>query len=93
MASVSKKWKLGHKVRDAVTGFVGIATSKIEFLNGCVQVCITGRANDEKEGREIQIDTDQVSYVGPGVIKEKEPTKRKKPIGGPSVQRITTRKI
>lgn len=32
--------KLGTKVKDKVTGFVGIATSRIEFLNGCVQYSV-----------------------------------------------------
>ena len=29
------KIKLGIKVRDKVTGFEGIATARIKYLNGC----------------------------------------------------------
>ncbi len=29
--------KLGVTVKDLVTGFKGIATSRVEYLNGCVQ--------------------------------------------------------
>ena len=28
---------LGMKVQDVVTGFEGIATSRVEYLNGCIQ--------------------------------------------------------
>lgn len=28
---------LGSKVRDQITGFEGIATSRIEYITGCVQ--------------------------------------------------------
>jgi hypothetical protein len=30
--------RLGDKVRDRVTGYSGIATSRTEFLNGCIQI-------------------------------------------------------
>ena len=33
-------FKLGDKVRDVVSGFEGIATAKVEFLNGCIQYCL-----------------------------------------------------
>ena len=32
--------KLGAKVKDKVTGLVGIATARIEFLNGCIQYTV-----------------------------------------------------
>lgn len=32
--------KLGDKVRDAVTGFEGIAVAKTEWLNGCMRVTV-----------------------------------------------------
>ena len=31
---------LGTKVKDSITGFTGIATSRTVFLNGCVQYCV-----------------------------------------------------
>lgn len=33
----AKKIKLGKKYRDTVTGFEGTATSRHEYLNGCVR--------------------------------------------------------
>jgi hypothetical protein len=32
--------KLGTKVKDSITGFEGIATSRTEYLYGCVRVCV-----------------------------------------------------
>ena len=33
--------KLGTKVKDSITGFEGIATSRVEYLIGCTQIGIT----------------------------------------------------
>jgi len=41
--------KLGDEVRDAVTGFKGIAVSKVEYLTGCMQYGVSGGV--DKEGR------------------------------------------
>ena len=30
---------MGKEVKDIVTGFKGIVTAKIEYLNGCIQFC------------------------------------------------------
>jgi hypothetical protein len=40
--------KLGQKVRDTVTGHEGVATSKVEYLNGSVRFCVEGKAIDGK---------------------------------------------
>lgn len=49
---------LGFKVKDKVTGFKGIVTSKVEYLNGCVQVCVkpqTGKDGKMPDGQYIDI--------------------------------------
>lgn len=33
--------KLGNKVKDSITGFTGIATTRTEYLYGCVHIGIT----------------------------------------------------
>jgi len=33
--------RLGNKVRDKVSGIEGIVTGRCEYLNGCVQYCVT----------------------------------------------------
>jgi len=35
-----KEIRLGQKVKDKVTGFTGIAIARVEYLNGCVQICV-----------------------------------------------------
>ncbi len=37
---VDQNIELGDTVRDLITGFEGIAISRIEYLNGCVQICV-----------------------------------------------------
>ena len=72
------KIKLGDKVRDKVTGFEGIATSRVEYINKCVQFCVKpkmGKDNKMPDGEYIDID--QLEVVGEGVLIESEPT------GGP----------
>ena len=41
--------ELGQKVRDRVTGFEGVATSKVEYLNGCVQYCVKPRVGEDNK--------------------------------------------
>lgn len=43
--------KLGSKVRDSITGFTGIATSRTEYLHGCVHVGVT--PTELKDGKPI----------------------------------------
>lgn len=71
---------LGNKVRDRVTGFTGIATSKVEYLNGCVQYCIMPAA-DKKTGKVEDgryVDSQQIEILGVGV------TVLARPTGGPA---------
>ena len=51
--------ELGQKVKDKVTGFTGIATAKIEYLNGCVQFQVSPKVspkNSFQEGKYIDIE-------------------------------------
>lgn len=72
--------KLGQKVRDTVTGFVGVATSKVEYMNGCVQFCVKPSVDEDGKMQDGHyIDIDQLEVVD-------ETTKRmvkEKPTGGP----------
>ena len=66
--------KLGAKVKDKVTGFTGIATSKVEYLNGCVQFCVVPRVKqkDNKMPDGVYVDIQQLERVGKGVVIEKK---------------------
>jgi len=98
-----KQIELGNKVRDAVTGFVGIATARWEFLNGCRQFQITGQVAKDGEIRTVDVDAEQVKYVAQGVAKKKPASKAtsagtsaargtRQGQGGPSRYGIVTRK-
>lgn len=64
------KITLGQKLRDKVTGFEGIAISRVEYLNGCVQFCLKPKINKkspEKIEDGIYVDEGQLEVVGDGV--------------------------
>jgi hypothetical protein len=69
------EFKLGSKLRDTVTGFEGIATAKITYLNGCIQYCVKPKVTKAKsdtmpEGQYI--DAQQLELVDKGIsIKQK----------------------
>lgn len=42
-----KRIKLGTKVIDKVTGFEGIATSRVEYINGCIQYGVTPKVKKD----------------------------------------------
>lgn len=60
--------KLGDEVKDKVTGFKGIATSRVEYLNGCVQFCVEPKL--DKDGKKVKyeyIDQGQLERIGDGI--------------------------
>lgn len=61
--------ELGSKVRDIVTGFEGIASSRIEYLNGCIQYGVKPKVS--KGATKIEdteyIDEGQLEVIGNGV--------------------------
>lgn len=66
------KVKLGDKVRDKVSGYEGIATSRTEFLNGCFQIEITpklkkGTTPSVEQIQGIAIDEQQLERVSCGI--------------------------
>jgi len=70
--------KLGDKVKDKISGFTGIMTAKVEYLNGCNQIGIAPKVDKEGKMRSVEyFDDIQVVLVGKGVNLESKPT------GGP----------
>ena len=60
--------KIGQKMRCKITGFEGIATSKIEYLNGCIQYCIKPKMDKDgkmPEGEFIDVEQLEVIYKLP----------------------------
>lgn len=69
--------KLGTKVKDSITGFVGFATARCEYINGCVQFEIT--PEELKDGipqKEYWLDEQRVESIEEEVTK-KPPRNRK----------------
>ena len=63
-----KEIKLGQKVRDTITGIEGIATSKTEYLNGCVQYELTrrikkGEVLTAESIQGINVDSQQLEVI------------------------------
>ena len=70
---------MGQKVKDRVSGFVGIAVARVEFLNGCVRIAIQPKVS--KDGKVVgstYFDIEQLEVVeGAKAIKIRE-----RPSGG-----------
>lgn len=59
---------LGKEVKCKITGFNGIATAKIEYINGCVQYCVKPKMVDNSKMPDGEyIDVEQLELVSAGV--------------------------
>ena len=75
---MTERFKLGDKVRDKISGLEGIITSKIEFLNGCIQYGIQPPVSENGDMREVEyIDEGQLER-----IKEKTTIIKQENVGG-----------
>lgn len=62
--STNWKFKLGEKVKDRVTGFKGTITSRIEYLNGCLQYCVEPKVGKEGKKMDYQyVDEGQLELI------------------------------
>lgn len=48
------KIKLGEEYKDSVTGFVGTATSRTEYLTGCVHIGLQPKVDKDNKIPEAQ---------------------------------------
>lgn len=71
---------LGDKVRDKTSGFTGIATSKTEFLNGCIQFGVQGKSFKNHLPDAVAIDQQSLELVN----KPKAKKIKKESTGGPN---------
>jgi len=59
---------LGARVRDTVTGFTGVATARVEYLNGCIQYCVKPVVGDDGKMPDGEyLDIGQLEVVDGGV--------------------------
>jgi hypothetical protein len=76
----SEMFTLGQRLRDRVSGFEGIATGRLQYLNGCVQYLL--RPKIGADGKTIDgewFDDQQIEFVDEGI------TVAPKRTGGPSI--------
>lgn len=86
------KFKLGQRLRCTVTGFEGIATTRVEYLNGCVQYCVKPPCAEPKDGEPMKlpegnyIDDAQLVLVDEGILDPpaSEQKLSEASVGGPS---------
>lgn len=63
------KFILGNRIKDAVTGFTGIAVARIEYINGCVQYGIKPNVDKDGKMQEVHyIDQEQLRFVDDGIV-------------------------
>lgn len=64
MKETKFKFSNGDKVVDRLTGFSGIITAVVEYLNGCIRYQIQPPINEKGEYREsVIIDEQQLDLV------------------------------
>lgn len=59
--------KVGNTLRCKVSGLIGIATARVEYLNGCVQFCIIPKSDGTKYPDGTYLDIGQLEFVDEGV--------------------------
>ena len=56
--------KLGNKAKDKITGFVGIAVARTEYLTGCTRISLQSpELHDGKPQDWVGFDEDQLELV------------------------------
>jgi len=82
---MNRKIKCGDKVKDPITGFRGTVTQMTEFINGCIQCCVTPKIDrDGKYPESVDIDIQQLELITPKKTAPKKTVKKEVPPGGPS---------
>jgi len=72
---------MGDRVRDIVTGFTGVVIGRTSYINGCEQVLVQPRIDDNGKCPEgLWIDVDRVEVVQKAAVT----IPRRSAPGGPS---------
>lgn len=75
---------IGHMVKDIVTGFKGIATTKMTSLNGCVFFMVQPKMSKKirAQPKEVMISSKLLEIIGEGLV-DKAIEAASNPTGGP----------
>lgn len=69
--------RLGDKMRDAVTGFEGVAIGYVQYFSGCNQYLLTGRiGSDGKKPEGEWFDEERLAVVEEGDVRDLLPGRR-----------------
>ena len=60
---------LGDKVKDKVSGVIGIVVSRSDYLHGCIRVSIHPVGKQGKDGKWLTFDEPQLKIVEKSVYK------------------------
>ena len=82
-------FNFGDKVKDRISGYVGIVIANTEWFNGCVRVTVQSQklAKDGKVADNQTFDIEQLELVKAAAV----PVKRR-PTGGPMDDRAALRR-
>lgn len=71
---MAHKFKLGSKIRDMVSGLTGITTSRIEYLNGCIQYSIRMPLKETAVNlpESYWFDEAQLEFIDNGIVVEQK---------------------
>ena len=47
-------FELGTKVTDEITGFMGIITARVEYINGCRQYGVVPRVDKDGKSQDVE---------------------------------------
>ena len=61
--------KLGSKAKDVITGFSGIVVSRVQYITGCDQYCLTPKLKDGLVVAGEYFDENRLEVTGKGVRK------------------------
>lgn len=60
--------RFGNRVRDIVTGFEGIVTARVEFINGIVNYLVSPPVAEDGDMREdMWVSACRIEYIDEGV--------------------------
>lgn len=85
------KFKLGSLAECTITGFKGILTARVEYLNGCVQYCIKSPIDKDGKIKDGEyFDESQINVIKtPPQVAASRIAEKKSP-GGPQRDRPQT---
>lgn len=82
---MTTKIRMGHAVKDAVSGFSGIVVSIHEFMNGCRRITVQPPVGaDGKLPETATFDEPQLDVTGDGLISRVDPAPPQARTGGPA---------